>query len=114
MIRKYIYADNAATTHLDEEALEAMLPFFKEEFGNPSGVYSFSRSPKKALAEARQIIANCISASPDEIFFTSGGTEADNWAIKGAALKNRNRGRHLITSAFEHHAVINGYVRNLV
>ncbi len=101
-----IYADNAATTQLDKDALDAMLPFLKEEFGNASGVYSFARSPKKAITEARQIIANCINAMPDEIIFTSGGTEGDNWAIKGVALKYQNKGKHIITSAIEHHAVL--------
>lgn len=104
---RIIYADNAATTKLDKNAFEAMLPFLQEEYGNVSSEYSFSRSPRKAIAEARQIIASCINASPDEIYFTSGGTEADNWAIKGVALKNRDNGKHLITSKFEHHAVLN-------
>jgi cysteine desulfurase len=103
---RLIYADNAATTQLDKIAFDAMLPFLQEEFGNASSLYSFSRSPKKAIAEARQIIANCINAAADEIIFTSGGTEADNWAIKGVALKHRNNGKHIITSEFEHHAVL--------
>ena len=105
-MKKFIYADNAATTALDKNAFQEMLPFLQDEYGNASGPYSFSRFPKKAIAKARQTIANCINASPDEIFFTSGGTEADNWAIKGAALKNKNKGNHIITSSFEHHAVL--------
>jgi cysteine desulfurase len=102
-----IYADNAATTQLDLEAFNAMRPFLQEDFGNASSLYSFSRSPRKAIANARQIIADCINSSPDEIVFTSGGTEGDNWAIKGIALKHRNKGKHIITSTIEHHAVLN-------
>ena len=78
-----IYADNAATTKLDKDALAAMLPWLQDEYGNASQPYSFSRKPKKALSDSRAIIARCIGAEPDEIFFTSGGTESDNWAIKG-------------------------------
>lgn len=100
-----VYADNAATTQLDRDALEAMMPWLLDEFGNASQPYAFSRKPKKALAEARETIAACIGALPEEIFFTSGGTESDNWAIKGSALGDPDRGA-LITSAFEHHAVL--------
>lgn len=102
---QYIYADNAATTKLDESALQAMLPFFREDYGNASQPYSFSRAPKKALADARATIAECIGALPEEIYFTSGGTESDNWAIKGSALTDPDH-RATITSAFEHHAVL--------
>jgi len=101
-----IYADNAATTQLDKDALEAMLPFLNQEFGNASNQYSFARFPRKAIEEARLIISNCINARPDEIFFTSGGTESDNWAIKGIALKTQNKGKQIITSSIEHHAVL--------
>ena len=100
--RPYIYADNAATTKLAPEALEAMMPFLTDEYGNPSSLYSFSRSAKKALADARAVIAECIGASPEEIFFTSGGTESDNWAIKGFLPYGK-----VIASAIEHHAVMN-------
>ena len=100
-----IYADNAATTKLDPDALEAMLPFLTEEYGNPSQKYAFSRNPKKALAEARESIAKCIGAHPEEIFFTSGGSESDNWAIKGAAISS-GRNRATLTTSFEHHAVL--------
>lgn len=100
-----IYADNAATTKLDPEAFEAMKPWLLEEYGNASQPYSFARKPKKALAEARATIAACINALPEEIFFTSGGTESDNWAIKGSALSDPDH-RATITSAFEHHAVL--------
>ena len=100
-----IYADHAATTRLSDKALQAMLPWLQEEYGNPSQPYSFSRKPKKAIAEARETIASCIGAQPDEIFFTSGGTESDNWAIKGTALSHGREGA-LLVSAFEHHAVL--------
>ncbi len=100
-----IYADNAATTRLDPAAFEAMKPFLLDEYGNASQPYSFSRRPKKALAEARAIVAECIHAQPEEIYFTSGGTESDNWAIKGSAFSDPDH-RAAITSAFEHHAVL--------
>ena len=101
----YIYADNAATTKLDVEAFDAMKPWLLDEYGNASQPYSFSRKPKEALKKARETIAECIHALPEEIFFTSGGTESDNWAIKGAALSNCGH-RAIITSAFEHHAIL--------
>jgi len=101
-----IYADNAATTKLDNDAYSAMLPYLMDQYGNPSSLYSFSRSPKNAVHEARALIASCINAEPDEIFFTSGGTESDNWAIKGLALKHQHTGAHIITSVIEHHAVL--------
>lgn len=100
-----IYADHAATTQLEVAAYEAMTPFLKEDFSNPSQLYSFSRGSKKALNEARETIAGCIGALPEEIFFTSGGTESDNWAIKGSAFSDPEK-RATITSAFEHHAIL--------
>lgn len=104
-MKQYVYADNAATTKLDKVAFDAMSPFLMDEYGNASQPYAFARSPKKALQEARETIASCIGASPDEIFFTSGGTESDNWAIKGIAMSDE--GNHtIITSSFEHHAVL--------
>lgn len=84
-----IYADNAATTKLDIDAFEAMKPFLLEEYGNASQPYSFARKPKKALSEARKIIAGCIGVLPEEIFFTSGGTESDNWAVKCFGNKDK-------------------------
>lgn len=104
-MNQYIYADNAATTELDIDAFEAMKPFLLEEYGNVSQPYSFARKPKKALAEARETIALCINAEPEEIFFTSGGTESDNWAIKGTAFADFEK-RAVITSQIEHHAVL--------
>ena len=102
---RLIYADNAATTQLDVAAFEAMKPFLTNEYGNASQPYTFARKPKKALQDARETIASCIGAAPEEIFFTSGGTESDNWAIKGSALLNAHK-HATITSAFEHHAVL--------
>ena len=104
-MRQFIYADNAATTRLDGAALEAMTPWLLEEYGNASQPYTFARKPKRALAEARATIAECIGASPEEIYFTSGGTESDNWVIKSSAFSDLGK-RTMITSAFEHHAVL--------
>ncbi len=104
-MKRFIYADNAATTKLNKEAFEAMLPWLTDEYGNASQPYSFARKPKQTLKEARVTIANCINANPDEIYFTSGGTESDNWAIKGTMLNNGAR-KGIITSSIEHHAVL--------
>lgn len=103
-MKRFIYADNAATTKLDSEALNAMLPWLQDEYGNASQPYAFSRKPKKALSEARVTIANCIGAQPEEIYFTSGGTESDNWAIKG--MPRHDDRRETITSQIEHHAIL--------
>lgn len=105
-MKQFIYADNAATTKLNNEAFEAMVPWLTDEYGNASQPYSFARKSKKALAEAREAIAKCINALPEEIYFTSGGTEGDNWAIKGSAFSDADK-RATITSAIEHHAVLN-------
>lgn len=101
----YIYADNAATTKLDIDAFEAMKQYLLEDYGNASQPYFFSKRPKMALKQARKIIAECIGAEPNEIFFTSGGSESDNWAIKRFALFATDI-RHIITSNIEHHAVL--------
>ncbi|MCI8366542.1 MAG: cysteine desulfurase NifS [Eggerthellaceae bacterium] len=103
---KQIYLDNASTTAMRSEVLEAMLPYFSEEFGNPSSIYPLGQRASDAVAEAREVLAGCIGAKPREVFFTSGGSEADNWAIKGFARANAAKGRHIITSAIEHHAVL--------
>ncbi|MBQ9565850.1 MAG: cysteine desulfurase [Synergistaceae bacterium] len=100
-----VYADNAATTQLDKTALEAMRPWLSGEYGNASQPYSFARAAKKALRQARETVASCLGAAPEEIFFTSGGTESDNWVIKGAAFSDPEK-RLTLTSAFEHHAVL--------
>lgn len=103
----FIYADNAATTPVSEEAFSAMEPFFRENFGNPSSLYSVGRRARKALESAREDAAACLNAAPEELFFTSGGSESDNWALKGVAFSQRAKGKnHIITSKFEHHAVL--------
>lgn len=104
-MKQFIYADNAATTKLDKDVFNAMLPWLMEEYGNASQPYSFARKPKRALAEARALIAECIGAQSDEIYFTSGGTESDNWAIKGIAEAQKKH--HTITTQIEHHAILN-------
>lgn len=106
-MKKIIYMDNAATTAVSQEALETMMPFFRENFGNPSTIYSVGRNAKKELEIARERVAKALGASPKEIFFTSCGTESDNWAIKGAAFEGLKKGKnHIITSKIEHHAVL--------
>ena len=104
-MKQHIYADNAATTKLDPAALEAMMPWLVEEYGNASQLYAFARKPKKALADARATIAECIGAFPEEIYFTSGGTESDNWVIKSSAFADSKK-QAMITSSFEHHAIL--------
>ncbi len=103
---KVIYLDNAATTKTRPEVVEAMLPYFTEYYGNPSSVYEFSTPVKKAVAQAREILAASIGAKPNEIYFTAGGSEGDNWAIKATADAYQNKGKHIITSRVEHHAVL--------
>lgn len=100
MNKKLIYADHAATTPLMQEAIAAMLPFLKENFGNPSSLHGWAKPARKAVDEARAAIARCINAEPEEICFTSGGTEADNWAVKGSE-------GGMLVSSYEHHAVLN-------
>ena len=101
-----IYFDHAATTAMHPQVVEAMLPYFTENFGNPSSIYEIARKNKQALDESRDKIAKLLGADPKEIYFTSGGTESDNWAIKGIAEAYKNKGNHIITSAIEHHAVL--------
>ncbi len=101
-----IYLDNAATTPVRKEVVDAMLPYFTENFGNPSSVYQIAQINKKAIDESRETIAKYIGAQTNEIFFTSGGSEADNWAIKGIAESKKAKGNHIITSKIEHHAVL--------
>ena len=105
-LNKIIYADNAATTPLDLSVFESMKKFWVEEYANASQPYFFARKAKQALKSARETIANCINATPEEIYFTSGGSESDNWAIKGTAFSNPTK-QLTITSAFEHHAILN-------
>jgi len=103
---KVIYLDHASTTPTDPEVVQSMLPWFAEEYGNPSTVYSLGLKAAQAVQLARESIARHLGAAPEEIYFTSGGTEADDWAILGAASAHQKKGRHLITSAIEHHAVL--------
>lgn len=105
-MNKTVYMDYAATTYTKPEVLEDMIPYFTEFYGNPSSIYSISRETKKAIDKARNRIAKAINADPAEIYFTGGGSEADNWAIKGIALANKNKGNHIITTKIEHHAVL--------
>ncbi len=102
-----IYMDHAATTYVRPEVLEAMIPYHTGHFGNPSSIYGIARDAKKTVESARAQVAKALGALPEEIYFTSGGSESDNWAIKGIATANRKKGLHIITSSIEHHAVLN-------
>ncbi|MCI9599769.1 MAG: cysteine desulfurase NifS [Lachnospiraceae bacterium] len=104
--KRLIYLDNAATTRTAPEVVEAMLPYFSELYGNPSSVYEFSQKSKEAITGARETIAKCLGAKTGEIYFTAGGSESDNWAMKAAAEAYRGKGNHIITSKIEHHAVL--------
>ncbi len=104
---RYVYADNAATTPVSKKVVEAMLPYMTEHYGNPSSLYGIGQTAARAVDKAREQVATALGADPKEIFFTSGGSEADNWAIRGAAALGAKKGKkHLITSKFEHHAVL--------
>lgn len=103
---KRIYVDHSATTPLKAEVLDAMMPYLKEHFGNPSSIYKEGRECRAAVDAAREKVAEAIGASPKEIYFTGSGSESDNWAIKGAAYAKRAKGNHIITSSVEHHAVL--------
>lgn len=104
---KQIYFDHAATTSVLPEVREAMEPYLTEKYGNMSTAYELGEEARTAVARAREVIAHCIDAGPEEIFFTSGGSESDNWAIKSIAGEYKSEGKHIITSAIEHHAVLN-------
>lgn len=107
MEKRIIYADHAATTAVSEPVLQAMLPYFQTNYGNPSSIYAKGRENERAIIDARARVAACLGADPKEIFFTAGGSESDNWAIKGIADKLAAKGKkHIITSVFEHHAVL--------
>lgn len=103
---KKIYFDNAATTSVRDEVFNEMLPYFKEFYGNASSIYEIARNSKKAIEHAREQVANAIGAKADEIYFTAGGSESDNWALKGVADALSEKGNHIITSAIEHHAIL--------
>ena len=105
-MKKTIYLDNAATTKTRPEVVEAMLPYFTEFYGNPSSIYSFSDEPKKAVAVGREAIAKSIGAKTNELYFTGGGSESDNWALKATAEAYKSKGNHIITSKIEHHAIL--------
>lgn len=105
-MKRTVYLDNAATTKVDPDVLEVMLPYWKEEYGNPSSIYQIGSRAKAAIEEARAKVAEIFHAKPKEIYFTSCGTESDNWAIISYALANRTKGNHIITSKIEHHAVL--------
>ncbi|KEI79343.1 cysteine desulfurase [Clostridium botulinum A2 117] len=105
-MNKQVYMDYSATTYTKPEVLEEMLPFFTENFGNPSSLYSFSDKTKKAVNLARERVSKALNAEKNEIFFTSGGSEADNWALKGIAYANKKKGNHIITTKIEHHAIL--------
>ena len=109
MTGRYVYMDHSATTAVDKSVLEAMLPFFSDKFGNPNSIHSLGRESRKAVDAARGKVASLIGADPGEIIFTGGGSEADNLAIKGAAFSHRDKGRHIITTAVEHHAVLDAF-----
>ena len=104
--KKLIYLDNAATTKTAPEVVEAMLPYFTELYGNPSSVYNFSQKSKEAITAGREKIAKTLGASPEEIYFTAGGSESDNWALKATAEAYASKGNHIITSKIEHHAIL--------
>jgi cysteine desulfurase len=104
--KRIVYMDHSATTYTRREVIEAMVPYYAEHFGNPSSIYGIARESKKAIDSARAEVAAALGAEPDEIYFTSGGSESDNWAIKGVAYANRKRGNHIITTQIEHHAVL--------
>lgn len=105
-MNRFVYLDNSATTPVKPEVLEAMLPYLKEEYGNPSSIYRKASASQAAVSKAREQVANALGAESSEIFFTACGTEADNWAIKGAAFANQKKGKHIISSQIEHHAVL--------
>ena len=103
---KLIYLDNAATTQVYPEVLQEMLPYFSEVYSNPSAIYSFASESKKAVDKARTSVAELINAKTDEIYFTGGGSESDNWALKAAAEAFKSKGNHIITTKIEHHAIL--------
>ena len=105
-MNQLIYLDNAATTKTAPEVVDAMLPFFTENYGNPSSIYSLAGTSKEAIDHAREQIASVIGANPKEIYFTGGGSEADNWALKATYELLQNKGNHIITTKIEHHAIL--------
>ena len=107
MEKRIVYADNSATTNISDEVFEAMLPYLKDQYGNASSIYKLGRDAQKAIEESRAKVAKALNADPKEIFFTSCGTESDNWAIRGVCEKLKAKGKnHIVTSVFEHHAIL--------
>ena len=104
---KVIYLDNASTTRMSDEVVDEMIPFYKEDFYNPSSIYSCSQRIRTKVDECRALIAKTLNVKNNEIFFTSSGSESDNWALKGIPLAYAQKGKHIITSKIEHHAVLN-------
>lgn len=105
MSERFVYADNAATTAVSDTCVKAMLPYLQDNYGNPSSLYSVGRNAHRGLDEARARVARCLNAEPVEIYFTGCGTESDNWALKGIAEAKASKGKHIITSSIEHHAI---------
>ena len=107
MLKRRIYLDNAATTCMDARVTEAMIPWFSQEYGNASSLHHFGTQAREVLENSRTTIANHLGAASDELYFTSGGTESNNWALKSIAMANRHKGRHIIVSSIEHDCVLN-------
>ena len=103
---KLIYLDNAATTKTAPEVLDAMLPYFSEYYGNPSSIYDFAQKSKEAVTKGRQQIADALNTRKEDIYFTAGGSEADNWALKATIEAYKSKGNHIITTKIEHHAIL--------
>ena len=103
---RLIYLDNAATTKTAPEVVDAMIPYFTEHYGNPSSVYSFASGNKEVVSRQREIIAQALGAQANEIYFTAGGSESDNWALKATAEAYEKKGKHIITTKIEHHAIL--------
>ena len=110
MEERQVYLDNAATTSVDPRVVDVMLPYLKEEYGNPSSFHMLGKNIKDDMHDARESIAKNLNVRPDEILFTSGGTESDNLAILGYARMNQKNGKHIITSKLEHHAVLEAFM----
>ena len=106
MAERIIYLDNAATTKTRKEVVDAMIPYFTENFANPSSIYSIARGCKEAINEARDTIAATLKVKAQDIYFTAGGSESDNWALKATAMAYKDKGKHIITSKIEHHAIL--------
>ena len=106
MEQKLIYLDHAATTAARPEVVEAMMPYFTEKFGNPSSIYGFAAGNKKVITDVRETIAKSLNAPTQDIYFTAGGSESDNWALKATAEAYADKGNHIITTKIEHHAIL--------